>query len=142
MGQALLEAQKAYEADEVPVGAVVVYDNRILARAHNRVQHSQDATAHAELLALQMACKKLQAKYLPECTLYITLEPCAMCASATYWLQLGHLVFATQDLKKGYSLWSQSLLHPKTKLTHGPLATASKVLLQSFFKALRQKSTL
>lgn len=142
MQEALLQAQKAYKIHEVPVGAVIVCDNVIVAYAHNNVQAMKDATAHAELLALRLACNKLQAKYLPTCTLYVTLEPCPMCATATYWTQIGQIIFATKDPKKGYSLWEKPLLHPKTKVTQGILTQTSSQLLQKFFQKLRKKPTI
>ena len=139
MQAAMLQAQKAYQANEIPIGAIIVHNQHIIAHAHNKVQQNQDPTAHAELLALRIATQQLQTKYLNECTLYITLEPCPMCAQATYWTQLGKLIFATKDPKKGYTLWQQPILHPKTKVTQGILAYQSSLLLKKFFKQLRTK---
>ena len=141
MQLALKQAQKAYAQDEVPVGAVVTYGHEVIAQAHNTVQQNAQAVAHAELLALQQACKKKGEKYLPQCTLYVTLEPCTMCAGACYWTQLGKLVFAAQDKKRGYQQCSPSLIHPKTIVAHGLLAQESTRLLQAFFQQLRLSSS-
>ncbi len=138
MQEALKEANKAYKANEVPIGAVIVADNTIIARTHNKVQTLQHATAHAELLALQQAFENLQTKYLLHCTLYVTLEPCPMCAGASYWAQLKQLVFGALDPKKGYSLWKKPILHPKTQVVQGILAQESTQLLQRFFQKLRK----
>ena len=138
MQVALQQARKAYVVQEVPVGAVIVLDGKIVAQAHNSVQALQDATAHAELLALHQAFENLGQKYLPACTLYTTLEPCPMCAGAGYWAQLGRLVFGAKDPKKGYGLWQQPLLHPKTEVVQGVLAEESTQLLQQFFQNLRK----
>lgn len=138
MQAALLQAQKAYQVQEVPVGAVIVYNNAIVASAHNGVQELKDATAHAELLVLRMACNRLQTKYLSACSLYVTLEPCAMCAHALYWTQIDLIVFGARDTKRGYSLWQRPLLHPKTKVVQDILAQPSCELLQSFFQERRK----
>lgn len=137
---ALAAAKKAYYADEVPVGAVLVYQGQIISQAHNQVEKKKDATQHAELLVLQAACQDLEKKYLPSCVLYVTLEPCAMCAMASYWVHLGRIVFGAADPKQGYRSIQPSLLHPKTSLHHGLLAEESKQLLQAFFQAKRAKA--
>jgi tRNA(adenine34) deaminase len=135
---ALQEAQKAYESKEVPVGAIVVSNNRIIARAHNQVERLRDATAHAEMLALSAAFNHLGGKYVQDCTLYVTLEPCLMCASATFWSKLSHLVFAASDPQWGYTTYTHSPLHPQTKVRTGVLQLESQQVLQSFFGELRK----
>jgi tRNA(adenine34) deaminase len=137
MKQALLEAQKAAIADEIPVGAVVVCNNRIIARAHNQTEMLNDVTAHAEILALTAAANHLGSKYLDECTLYVTLEPCVMCAGALAWAQLGKLVYGASDEKRGFMLHGKALLHPKTKLEMGIMAEESSEIMKSFFKTKR-----
>src|SRR6188768_763399 len=119
MREALKEAAKALEIGEVPVGAVVVCQNRIIARAHNQTEKLTDATAHAEMLAITSAANYLGSKYLDECSLYVTLEPCVMCAGALQWVQLQKLVFGAHDVKRGYSLVQNPLLHPKTEVVTG-----------------------
>ena len=136
MREALKEAQKAYEAKEIPVGAVVVSNNTIIARAHNQVEQLNDATAHAEMVALTAAFGHVGGKYLPTCTLYVTLEPCCMCGGAAYWAQLGRLVFGAQDPKRGYSS-AGSLLHPRTAVTGGILQEEAAQWLTKFFECLR-----
>lgn len=137
MKEALKEAQKAFNEDEVPVGAVVVCDNKIIARAHNMTERLNDVTAHAEMLAFTSATDFLGGKYLNECTLYVTLEPCVMCAGASYWTQLKKIVFAASDEKRGFERISPSLLHPKTQVVKGILETESAQLLQTFFQKKR-----
>ena len=138
MQQALAEAQKAYEAGEVPVGAVIVCDNRIIARAHNQTEQLTDVTAHAEILALTSASSHLGSKYLPECTLFVTLEPCVMCAGALAWAQMGRVVYGASDDKRGFMLYGgKALLHPKTKLEMGVLENDALLLLKAFFKSKR-----
>ena len=139
MELALAKAKQAYDMKEVPVGAVVVYGGEVMGQAHNRVEALQDATKHAELLALQEACKQLGVKYLKDCTLYVNLEPCPMCAMAAYWLQLSRLVFGANDDKRGYQRVSHSLLHPQTEVVSGLLAAESEILLQKFFQKLRKE---
>jgi tRNA(adenine34) deaminase len=138
MREALKEAQKAFEAGEVPVGAVVVCKNRIIARAHNQTEQLTDATAHAEMLAVTAAANYLGSKYLNECTLYVTLEPCVMCAGALHWVQLQKLVFGASDVQRGYSLISSPLLHPKTEVFKGLKGDESKTMIDSFFKRIRK----
>lgn len=137
MREALKEAQKALELGEVPVGAVVVCQNKIIARAHNQTEKLTDATAHAEMLAVTSASNFLGSKYLSECTLYVTLEPCVMCAGALHWVQLQKLVYGAIDEQRGYSLAKSPLLHPRTEVVKGVKADESKTLLMQFFKRLR-----
>ena len=138
MQLALAEADQAAAQGEVPVGAVLVHQNRVIAANHNRVEAQQRATAHAELLVLHMACGLLQRKYLPDCTLYVTLEPCPMCAMAIFWSQLGQLFFGASDPKRGYRCWHPNLLHPKTNWSAGCCAKESQAKLQLFFQKLRK----
>ncbi|MDH5365702.1 MAG: nucleoside deaminase [Cyclobacteriaceae bacterium] len=137
MKEAIRQAEIAYEKGEVPVGAVIVADNRIIARAHNQTEQLNDATAHAEMLVITAAENHLGTKYLNECTLFVTLEPCVMCAGALYWAQLGKVVFAAQDEKRGYSLHEKNLLHPKTKVEKGKMEKEASKLLKDFFKNVR-----
>jgi tRNA(adenine34) deaminase len=137
MREALKEASKAFEIGEVPVGAVVVCQNKIIARAHNQTEKLTDATAHAEMLAVTAAANYLGSKYLSECTLFVTLEPCVMCAGALHWTQLQKLVFGASDLQRGYSLVSTPLLHPKTEVVKGIKGEESKLLINDFFKRIR-----
>ncbi len=138
MREALKEASKALEISEVPVGAVVVCKNRIIARGHNQTEKLTDATAHAEMLAVTAAANYLGSKYLSECTLYVTLEPCVMCAGALHWTQLMKLVYGASDVQRGYSLISSPLLHPKTEVITGVLADESGKLINTFFRAIRK----
>lgn len=137
MKQALREAQLAFDADEVPVGALVVCQGRVIARAHNFTERLNDVTAHAEMQAVTAAANFLGGKYLNQCTLYVTLEPCMMCAGALNWAQLARLVFGAYDLKKGFSLWERSLLHPKTQWQGGLLQDDAADLLRRFFAEKR-----
>lgn len=137
MKQALAEAQKAYTDGEIPVGAVVVCNHRIIARAHNQTERLNDVTAHAEIIALTAAADYLGSKYLDECTLYVTLEPCVMCAGALAWAQLGRLVFAASDEKRGFMKFGKEILHPKTKLELGIMQDECSELIKQFFKAKR-----
>ena len=136
MKKALVEAKKAKELDEVPVGAVVVCDNQIIARAHNFTERLNDVTAHAEMQAITAAANYIGGKYLKDCTLYVTLEPCSMCAGAMYWSQLGRLVFGASDDKRGYRAYNTPL-HPKTKVTFGVCEDETSFILQTFFKQKR-----
>lgn len=138
MREALKEAAKALEISEVPVGAVVVCKNRIIARGHNQTEKLTDATAHAEMLAVTAAANYLGSKYLSECTLYVTLEPCVMCAGALHWTQLMRLVFGASDIQRGYSLVGSPLLHPKTEVVTGIKADECKKLIDTFFKTIRK----
>lgn len=136
MKQALIEAQKAFDADEVPVGAVIVVDNRIIARAHNLTERLNDVTAHAEMQAITAASNFLNGKYLSDCTLYVTLEPCVMCMGALYWSQLSRIVFAASDSKRGFQK-AQLQLHPKATIKGGVMADFSAALLEDFFQKKR-----
>lgn len=138
MQKALLEARQAMEEDEVPIGAVIVADNRIIARAHNLTQRLHDVTAHAEMQAITAAANATGGKYLTDCTLYVTVEPCVMCAGAIAWAQLGRLVYAASDPKKGYTLFAPDALHPKTQVCSGVMAEESQKLMQYFFRKKRK----
>jgi len=138
MREALKEAKKALDISEVPVGAVVVCKNKIIARAHNQTEKLTDATAHAEMLAVTSAAHHLGSKYLNECTLYVTLEPCVMCAGALAWVQLQKLVYGASDIQRGFTLVGKPLLHPKTEIIKGIKADEAKVLIDQFFKKLRE----
>lgn len=137
MKAALQEAQRAAALDEIPVGAIVVCEQQIIARAHNQTERLTDVTAHAELLALTAASHHLGSKFLPQCTLYVTLEPCVMCAGAMAWAQLGALVIGATDSKRGYTRLAPQALHPKTVVTTGIEADACSALLRDFFKRKR-----
>lgn len=137
MKQALLEAQKAAEKGEVPVGAIVVCRDKIIARAHNLTEALNDVTAHAEMQAITAATNSLGAKYLNDCTLYVTVEPCVMCAGAIGWSQMGKLVFGTEDAKRGYQCFAPNALHPKTVVESGVLAEECAALMKDFFKKRR-----
>ena len=137
MREALKEAVKAIEIGEVPVGAVVVIRNRIIARAHNQTEKLTDATAHAEMLAMTAAANYLGSKYLSECTLYVTLEPCVMCAGALHWVQLHRLVFGAGDPQRGYRLVKHPVLHPRTEVIEGVKKEEAKELIDAFFRQLR-----
>lgn len=139
MQQALKEAVKAYEADEVPVGAIVVINNKIIARGHNQVELLTDATAHAEILALTSAFNTLGAKYLPDACLYVTVEPCLMCCGALYWSKIGRIVYGCSDVKNGFKHITKENwpFHPKTELVKGVLEDECAQLMRSFFKAKR-----
>lgn len=138
MKEALKEAQKAFDKDEVPVGAVIVCENKIIARAHNMTEQLNDVTAHAEMLAFTSATDFLGGKYLNECTLYVTLEPCVMCSGASYWTQLKKVVYAASDDKRGFKRISPSLLHPKTQVVSGVLKNEASELIQTFFQKVRK----
>jgi tRNA(adenine34) deaminase len=133
MKQALIEAQHASAKDEIPVGAVVVVNNRIIARAHNLTETLNDITAHAEMQAITAAANALGGKYLTDCALYVTLEPCVMCAGASFWAQIPKIVYGAYDPKRGYSLIKQRLLHPKTIVTRGVLEKECSAILKEFF---------
>lgn len=137
MKEALKEAQKAFDEDEVPVGAVVVCDNKIIARAHNMTEKLNDVTAHAEMLAITSATDFLGGKYLNECSLYVTLEPCVMCGGALYWSQIKKIVYASADLKRGFSSIEKNILHPKTEIINGIMQHESSDLISTFFKSKR-----
>lgn len=137
MRMALKEAQRAYDDDEVPVGAVIVADRRIIARGYNLTERLNDPTAHAEMQAITSGTEFLGGKYLRDCTLYVTLEPCPMCAGALYWSQITRIVYGAKDEKRGYSLISSKLLHPKTEVIGGVLGEECGLLMSNFFKKLR-----
>ncbi|MBA7526959.1 tRNA-specific adenosine deaminase [subsurface metagenome] len=137
MKQAFVEAQKAFDKEEIPVGAVVVANNTIVARAHNLTETLNDVTAHAEMQVITAATNTIGSKYLNECTMFITLEPCVMCAGALFWAQLRKLVYGASDLKRGYTKCPIPLLHPKTKVITGIMAHESELLLQDFFRKKR-----
>ncbi len=137
MKEALKEAHKAFDKDEVPVGAVVVCNNQIVARSHNLTETLNDVTAHAEMQAYTAATNFMGGKYLKECTLYVTLEPCVMCAGASYWTQIGKIVFGAYDEKRGYSKTGTNLLHPSTKVKGGVLREACSRLMKEFFERKR-----
>jgi tRNA(adenine34) deaminase len=137
MKEALKEAQKAFEADEVPVGAVIVCKKRIIARAHNLTERLNDVTAHAEMQAYTSASNFLGSKFLDECTLYVTLEPCFMCAGASYWTRVGKIVFGASDEKRGYSKIRGEVLHPKTEVEGGILEKECAAILTNYFKQKR-----
>jgi tRNA(adenine34) deaminase len=138
MKEALRQAIKALDAGEVPIGCVIVHNDRIIARAFNRTEQLNDFTAHAEMQAFTSASDYLNNKYLNECTLYVTLEPCAMCSGASYWTQLGRIVFGAFDLKRGISSVSGQILHPKTKVLGGVLEKECGSLISSFFQNKRK----
>ncbi|MBI5218668.1 MAG: nucleoside deaminase [Bacteroidia bacterium] len=137
MKEALKEAKKAFEKDEVPIGAVIVCKNKIIARAHNLTETLNDVTAHAEMQVFTSAANYLGGKYLEECTLYVTLEPCVMCAGASFWTQLGRIVYGASDEKRGYTLIHDSILHPKTAVTPGVMKEECSELLIKFFRGKR-----
>jgi tRNA(adenine34) deaminase len=137
MREAFKEAQKAFDADEVPVGAVVVCKNQIIARAHNLTERLNDVTAHAEMQAITAAANYLGGKYLNECVLYVTLEPCVMCAGALHWAQLQQVVYAAADPKRGFLRLNQNVLHPKTKLISGIMSEECSKIITDFFKDKR-----
>lgn len=137
MRQALLEAKKAFDKGEVPVGAIIVCRDRIIARSHNLTEMLNDVTAHAEMQAITAAANYLGGKYLSDCTLYVTVEPCVMCAGAISWAQLGRLFFGAADEKRGYQRYAPIVLHPKTIVSQGLLAEESSLLMKEFFKNRR-----
>lgn len=139
MREALKQAQYAFKENEIPVGAVVVCENKIIARAYNQVERLNDVTAHAEILAITSAENYLGSKYLTGCKLYVTLEPCTMCAGATYWSQLDEVIYGAGDDKRGYSNLAPAATHPKTKVTTGILAKECSELMTSFFTQMREK---
>ncbi len=140
MREALKEAKEAEKKEEVPVGAVIVCNNMIIARAHNQVETLKDTTAHAEMLAFTAATEFVGGKYLNDCVLYVTLEPCVMCAGAAFWTRVTKIVYAANDEKQGYSKIKQDIIHPKTKIIKGILEKESSDLLKSFFQNKRKNS--
>ena len=139
MNEALKQARIAHMEKEIPVGAVIVCQNKIIARGYNQTEKLNDVTAHAEMLALTSAFNNIGAKYLQSCTLYVTLEPCIMCAGACYWAQLEKIVFGTKDLKRGFIRKGKDILHPKTLLIQGILEKECRSILDEFFQNLRNE---
>lgn len=137
MQEALREAHVAAGEDEVPIGAVVVCRGKIIAKGHNMTERLHDPTAHAEMIAITAACEAMGGKYLNDCSLYVTVEPCPMCAAAMNWAQLGRLVYGASDPKRGYSLFSPSLLHPKTEVVRGVDSEECSRTVSDYFKAKR-----
>lgn len=138
MKKALEEAQLAYEEGEVPVGAIVVCDNQIIAKARNQTERMHDVTAHAEMIAISAATEFLGAKYLTDCTLYVTLEPCVMCAGALAWSQIGKIVYGASEERRGFMKFGQGILHPKTKFVQGIAEEECAALMKSFFQEKRR----
>lgn len=137
MKQALLEAQKAFDRDEVPVGAVVVCKNKVIARAYNLTEHLTDFTAHAEMQAFTAASEYLGNKYLNECTLYVTLEPCVMCAGASFWTRIGKIVYGATDERRGFQRLSERVLHPSTQISGGVLSDECSEIIKQYFQQKR-----
>ena len=138
MQEAYKEAEKAFEKKEVPVGAIIVFNNRIVARGHNLTETLNDVTAHAEMQVFTSATNFLGAKYLNQCTLFVTLEPCIMCAGASYWTQIKKIVYGASDSKRGFSSLNQNVLHPKTEIINGVLKDKCANLLTTFFENIRK----
>ncbi len=138
MKEALKEAEKAMLQDEVPVGAVIVHNNQVIGRAHNLTETLNDVTAHAEMQAFTSAANTIGGKYLPECTLYVTLEPCIMCAGASYWTQIGRIVYGTADEERGFTRIRKKILHPKTQVLSGVLEQECSRILKDFFRKKRK----
>ena len=137
MRKALMEAQRAFDEDEIPVGAIIVCQDKIVSRAHNLTEMLHDVTAHAEMQAITSGANMLGGKYLKDCTLYVTVEPCVMCAGAIGWAQISRVVYGACDKKRGYSRYAPNALHPKTTVTSGVLEEECKSLMQAFFQAKR-----
>lgn len=140
MTEAFKEAQKALELDEVPIGAVIVHNGRIIGRGHNLTEQLNDVTAHAEMQAFTAAANYTGGKYLKDCTLYVTIEPCVMCAGASYWTQISKIVFAAHDIKRGFSQIKQRIVHPRTEVVSGILEEQAAQLMKEFFIGKRNKS--
>ena len=138
MRQALNEARAAFDKQEVPIGAVIVSEGRVIGRGHNLVETLQDPTAHAEMQALTAATETLGGKYLPKCTLYVTVEPCIMCAGAIGWAQVGRVVWGADDPKRGFRTYSERVFHPKTTVVSGVLKEECEALMSDFFASLRR----
>lgn len=137
MREALREAKAAEAEDEIPIGAVIVFAGRVIAKGHNMTERLHDATAHAEMIAITAATEAMGGKYLNDCTLYVTVEPCPMCAAASAWAQVGRIVYGASDPKRGYSLFTPSLLHPKTEVVSGVLAEECGGMVAEFFRNKR-----
>ncbi|MDR0560970.1 MAG: nucleoside deaminase [Prevotellaceae bacterium] len=140
MKKAIAEAMMAYEKREIPVGAIIVWNNRIIGRGHNLTETLNDPTAHAEIQAITAATSTVGGKYLNDCTLYVTLEPCVMCAGACFWAQLGAVIFGASDEKRGFSTVNASLFHQKTRVTGGVLKDECSDMLKSFFAKIRREN--
>lgn len=140
MQEALKEAKVALSLNEVPIGAVLVFNGKIIARGHNLSEKLNDVTAHAEMQAFTSAANYIGGKYLKQCTLYVTLEPCVMCAGASFWTQVARIVYGASDDKRGYTVFNPHILHPKTKVTHGVLEAECSELIKQFFQEKRSKS--
>ncbi len=140
MKEALKQASISYDRNEIPIGSVVVYKNRIIAKAYNQIEQLNDSTAHAEMIALTSAFNFTGSKYLTECTVYVTLEPCVMCAGAMFWAQIGRLVYGASDPKRGFNHITKKILHPKTKITTDILLPECKQILEKFFYNIRNKN--
>lgn len=138
MREALKEARVAFEEDEVPIGAVVVWNGRVIARGHNMTERLHDPSAHAEMIALTAATEAMGGKYLDDCALYVTVEPCPMCAGAMNWAQIGRVVYGAADPKRGFSKFTPSLLHPKTEVVSGVLSEECGGLVSEFFRSKRR----
>lgn len=138
MREALKEAKIAFDSDEIPVGAIIVCNNRIIARAHNMTQKLNDVTAHAEMIAFTSASSFLNSKYLTQCKLYVTLEPCVMCAGASFWTQIPEIIFGAFDDKRGFSTVERKILHPSTMINGGVLQQECGELLKTYFKKKRE----
>ena len=137
MREALREAKAAEAEDEIPIGAVIVFAGRVIAKGHNMTERLHDSTAHAEMIAITAATEAMGGKYLNDCTLYVTVEPCPMCAAASAWAQVGRIVYGAADPKRGYSLFTPSLLHPKTEVVSGVLAEECGGMVTEFFRNKR-----
>lgn len=137
MREALREAKAAEAEDEIPIGAVIVFAGRVIAKGHNMTERLHDPTAHAEMIAITAATEAMGGKYLNDCTLYVTVEPCPMCAAASVWAQVGRIVYGASDSKRGYSLFTPSLLHPKTEVVSGVLAEECGGMVTEFFRNKR-----
>lgn len=137
MAEALKEARLAFDEDEIPIGAVIVCRGRIIGRGHNMTERLHDPTAHAEMIAITAATDAIGGKYLGDCTIYVTVEPCPMCSGALNWAQIGRIVYGAPDPRRGYTLFSPSLLHPKTEARSGVLAEECTALIVDFFKGKR-----
>ncbi len=140
MKEALKEAQKARDLDEVPIGAVIVHGGRVIGRGHNLTEQLTDVTAHAEMQAFTAAANYTGGKYLKDCTLYVTVEPCVMCAGASYWTQISRIVYGASDAKRGYSHISERIIHPKTEVLGGIRSEEAASLMRDFFASKRDKS--
>ena len=137
MKEALREAREAESEDEIPIGVVITFKGRVIAKGHNMTERLHDPTAHAEMIALTAATEAMGGKYLNDCTLYVTVEPCPMCAAALCWAQIGRIVYGAADPKRGYSLFTPSLLHPKTEVTSGVLGDECSKIVTDYFKSKR-----